>query len=211
MNVKVCGLTRLEDARLACELGAWAVGFIFFPKSPRFILPEEAAEIIRALPPEVLKVGVFVNAPFGEVSDAIQASGITALQLHGNESPEFCESFNLPVIKAFRPKKDADIDAMGAYSGCHALLVDAAVEGFWGGTGRLSEWTLASAATRHGRLILSGGLNPENVKEAILSVNPFAIDVSSGLEESPGRKNSQRMRMFFERVAEAREAQGRLT
>lgn len=197
-RAKICGITRLEDAELAVSLGAWAIGFIFHPESPRYIEPREAGAIIRLLPKDTLSVGVFVNSSHRDIEKVRKATGIKALQFHGNEPPDYCKNWNIPVIKAFRPQVPSDIEPIGRYSNLTAYLIDAAAgPRVWGGTGQLSNWELAIDAKEFGKVILSGGLTPENVQEAIRTVHPYAVDVSSGLEVSPGVKDPQKMNDFF--------------
>jgi len=179
-RVKVCGITRLEDALRAADLAADAVGVIFYPKSPRYIPPPEAAEIIRALPPFVASVGVFVDCPSGEIDSIATACSLTAVQLHGNETPEFCDQFRMKVIKAFRVR-DARLPSEIDRYRTDAILLDAFVEGSHGGTGKTFSWEVAREAKRFGRVILAGGLNCENIRDAIETVQPYAVDVSSGV------------------------------
>jgi phosphoribosylanthranilate isomerase len=200
MKVKVCGITRLEDAQLATELGAWALGFIFYPQSKRYIKPEDAARITAALKGRVRFAGVFVNSPLEEIERITKITGIELVQLHGDETPEFCASIRPELIKALRPKTQADIDALAKFRSVRTFLIDAAVEGEYGGTGQVSNWQLARAALHHGEVFLSGGLTPENVTEAIHSVKPNGLDVSSGVETSPGIKDPVKLRAFFENI-----------
>ena len=197
MRVKICGITRMEDALEAADLGAAAVGFIFFRESPRYIAPEDAARIIRNLPPFVTPVGVFVNETRDAVSRAIERSGVRSLQFHGEESPEETTGYPLPVVKSFRVGDDFDPAAIARYA-LPAYLLDASVRGMYGGTGRTFDWRKAVEASRFGRIILGGGITPENAAEAVRAVHPYAIDVSSGVEASPGIKDSRRMRALFE-------------
>ena len=197
MRIKICGLTRMEDALLAARLGAWAVGFIFYEKSPRFIEPREAGKIVAVLPPEMLSVGVFVNAPAERIAEAARLSGIRAAQFHGDETPEALSNFRLETIKAFRPRRSTDLGSLAHYRPSLGFLIDSAVAGQWGGSGVLSDWALASEAKRYGPVILSGGLRPENVREAIREVRPFAVDVASGVEREPGIKDHAKVERFF--------------
>ena len=197
IRIKICGITRTEDA-LACEAaGADALGFMFYEPSKRHVTFEAAARIIRAMPPLVSKVGVFVNAPADFVSEAIEVAGIDTLQFHGDESPEFCAQFHRPFIKAFRVKDRDSLDAARAYENC-AWLLDSYVPGEHGGTGARFNWDLAGELVATGRpVILAGGLNPENAAEAVRSVNPYALDVSSGVELAPGIKDSAKVAAFI--------------
>lgn len=207
-RIKVCGITRVEDARLAIEAGADALGFVF-AASPRRVDRAMAREIVRALPPFVATVGVFVDEEPREVVETAAAVGLTAVQLHGDESPavlrELRSRMPLKMIKAFRVRAAGDLARLDDYRAhCDALLLDAYVPGAAGGTGRTFDWELARLARAAGHpLVLAGGLTPENVSAAVRRVRPFAVDVSSGVEAAPGRKDALRVRAF---VAAAREA-----
>ncbi len=194
-RVKVCGITTLEDALRAADLGVDALGFIFYPESPRYIRPEEAAEIIRSLPPFVASVGVFVDCPPDRVDAVAATCGLSAVQLHGNETPEMCEGFRLKVIKAFRIRDGRLPSEISRYR-TDALLLDAFVEGIPGGTGTPFPWQAARRAKQYGRIILAGGLNCENIRDAVETVQPYAVDVSSGVESEPGRKDPKRLAEF---------------
>ena len=201
MKVKVCGMTRYEDARLALDLGAWAIGLVFHPPSPRAIAIEEAAELVARLPPDTLSVGVFVDEPLDRVNRAVERIGLKAVQLHGAETPEYAAAVKVDrVIKAFRVRTGFDDARIDDYPEC-LILLDAHVEGLPGGTGRPFEWDIARKAWERAPIILAGGLNPENVEDAIRTVRPMAVDVSSGVEARPGEKDPERMRRFFEAVA----------
>ncbi len=200
MKIKICGITRLEDAQLASELGAWALGFIFYRKSPRYIEPEQAAKIVAALSGRIRFAGVFVNSTLEEIEKIQKTSGIELVQLHGDETPEFCASVRTELIKAVRPRNQADIDALSKFRSVRTFLIDAAVEGEYGGTGQTANWELAKAAMHHGEVFLSGGLNPENVTEALRTVKPTGLDVSSGIESAPGIKDAARLRLLFENI-----------
>lgn len=200
-RVKVCGITTLEDALRAAELGADALGFIFYPGSPRYIPPPEAAEIIRGLPPFVASVGVFVDCPSGDIDSIAAACSLTAVQLHGSETPEFCDQFRMKVIKAFRVR-DALLPPEIDHYRTDAILLDAFVEGSHGGTGKTSSWEVAREAKRFGRVILAGGLNCENIRNAIETVRPYAVDVSSGVETLPGKKDPIRLAEFLRKAKE---------
>jgi phosphoribosylanthranilate isomerase len=199
MRIKFCGMTRASDALLAAELGAWAVGFIFYEKSRRFILPVQAVEIVSVLPKDILKVGVFVNQN-NDVLKIAQTVKLDMIQLHGNETPEDCRRFleesGVPVIKAFRPSCVEDLDLIETYRECiDYALIDAHVAGEYGGTGHTSDWTLAAKVREMGfSLILSGGLNHENVAAAYEAVKPFAVDLSGGVEIAPGIKDEAKLR-----------------
>lgn len=196
VRVKICGITCLEDALAAVDAGADALGFMFYAPSARHVTSRAAAEIIRALPPLVAKVGVFVNPSDEEVAQTLAVCGLDALQFHGLETPEFCARFGLKVIKAFRIHDAASLRALPSYQ-VSARLLDSFVPGQLGGTGAAFNWNLAVEAKKlGGPIILAGGLTPENVAEAVRCVRPFAVDVSSGVESAPGRKDAAKMRAF---------------
>lgn len=207
VRVKICGITNLEDALAVCEYGADAIGFIFYKKSPRFIEPEKAKEIIRELPPFVTTVGVFVDEDANMINEIVKTVGLHAVQLHGSESPEFCEGISGKIIKTFKMKGAQVVGARGhgvsqeaeRYR-VSAYLLDTYKEGVEGGTGALFNWGVAKEAAKAGRLILAGGLTPENVKQAIKIVTPYAVDVSSGVEESPGKKDLIKVMEFIEKA-----------
>jgi phosphoribosylanthranilate isomerase len=196
-KVKICGITNRADALTAAELGADALGFVFYPKSPRYIEPERAREIISRLGPFVIPVGVFVNEERKKIKEIIAVSGIEAVQLHGEESPFYCASFrNVKVIKAFRVSDEFDPERLSHYA-VDACLLDAYSKTAYGGTGETFSWEMARRAKAYGRIILAGGLTPENVARAIREVGPYAVDVSSGVECSPGVKDREKMRAFL--------------
>lgn len=201
--VKICGLTRVEDAVLAADLGASWVGFVFWPRSPRFITPDAAASILAALPPHVSGVGVFVNQTVAEVSETAARVGLGAVQLHGDEHPTDYAVGGRRVIKALRLAADATADAAdGVWPGATVLL-DAFDPVKMGGTGRQVDWTVASAIARRRPTMLSGGLRAENVTDAVARVAPYALDVSSGVEREPGIKDHDLLRSFFAAVRSA--------
>jgi phosphoribosylanthranilate isomerase len=205
-RVKICGITRLEDARLAVELGASALGFNFFRPSPRYLAPEAAPEIIGQLPPFVTAVGVFADEVDGEnVERMARQAGVAVIQLHGPRFPGPSPALeNCLLIRAVAVKSDfkpADLTRLQA----NAFLLDAFDAAAPGGTGKTFDWKLAHEANRYGTIILAGGLTPENVGEAIRTVRPFAVDVASGVESAPGRKDPARLRAFFAAVEEAAE------
>lgn len=197
VRVKVCGITSLEDALVAAEAGADAIGFIFHPPSPRFIRPEAARKISDGLPPFVARVGVFVDSSEERIAEVARVAGLDAIQLHGRETADFCRRVGeTRVIKAFRVDGPAVLEALAEYSSMPWLL-DSYVPGAFGGTGQTFNWDLACEAVRRGgRVILAGGLTPENVGRAVAAVRPYAVDVSSGVESAPGRKDAQRVRAF---------------
>jgi len=193
VRVKICGITNLEDARVAVEAGADALGFVFYEKSPRFINPVRAAEIIAKLPPFIQSVGLFVNEETEKINWTADYCGLDLIQLHGDESPEDCLEVNRRVIKAFRVQNIVSIDPLNKYQ-VAGYLLDAWSPDAYGGTGRTFNWELAGAARKYGPIILAGGLSPDNIVEAILSVKPYAIDVSSGVESEPGKKDPAKVR-----------------
>jgi phosphoribosylanthranilate isomerase len=197
MIVKICGITRLEDAEAAVTAGANALGFVFWRKSPRFVDPYHARSIVGALPPFVLTVGLFVDQPIAEVTGVASLVGLGAVQLHGGEPPEYADAIGRPVIKALLP---TDVDAMGQWPDRVLVLLDAIDPASRGGTGRIVDWDAAARAARRRPVLLAGGLTPENVSEAATRVRPFGVDVSSGVERSPGIKDHTRLRAFFEAV-----------
>jgi phosphoribosylanthranilate isomerase len=201
-RVKICGITNLQDALAATDAGAHALGFVFAPSSPRCISPENAAEIIRQLPPFVQTVGVFVDAERSFVNDVIRECGIDTLQLHGQEAPSETTGYPVRVVKGFRISGAADLASLSRYR-VSAYLLDTYVPGLEGGTGKTFDWTLAGEARHFGRIVLSGGLRDENVGEAIRTARPYAVDVSSGLENSPGKKSVEKMIRFVEAVRSA--------
>jgi phosphoribosylanthranilate isomerase len=190
VKVKVCGITNLEDASIAVELGVDALGFIFAP-SPRQITPQKAREIICAIPPFVKTVGVFVNEASDTIREIMKHCGLDLIQLHGDESPAFCEELMPYTIKALRMKDESSLQTGQAYHGkVRALLLDTYSTEMAGGTGKTFDWELAIKAKKQGiPIILSGGLTPSNIAAAIHAVRPYAIDVNSGVEEYPGKKN----------------------
>jgi phosphoribosylanthranilate isomerase len=206
--VKVCGITRLEDAEIAAELGASAIGLVFWPASPRYIDAERARTIVRSLAAFVIPVGVFVDHPQAAVNALAERVGLGAIQLHGSETPEYCEGINRRVIRAIGLQESIDVRAIEQWPSSVTLLVDAYDPNKRGGTGRPVDWQLAAALAVRRPTILSGGLRPENVAAAIKTVKPYAIDVSSGVESRPGVKDAQRLRAFFEAVADVRAGAG---
>jgi phosphoribosylanthranilate isomerase len=195
VQVKVCGLTNLDDALAAVDAGAAALGFNFFARSPRFVEPAQAAHIVSRLPPGICAVGVFVDLPRERVAAIAAEVGITALQFHGDEPPASCRGWTQKVIKAIGVRDAAAAVKARAYD-VDFILADAYVEGQPGGTGRRIGLELLEGFERP-RLILAGGLNPENVAEAVRAVRPFAVDVASGIERAPGKKDWDLMRRFI--------------
>jgi phosphoribosylanthranilate isomerase len=197
-RVKVCGITNSEDALCAVRLGAMALGFVFYDKSPRFISPEDAGEIISQIPPFVTKVGVFVNAEADYLRWARDVAGFDVYQFHGDETPELCAAFGENYIKAIRVKDAGSLSAVDLYD-TDAFLFDTYSPDAYGGTGENFSWDVLSGRKLEGKfVILSGGLNSDNVRDAIRAVNPYAVDVSSGVESSPGVKDHLKLERFME-------------
>jgi phosphoribosylanthranilate isomerase len=197
VKVKICGITSVSDANAAADAGADALGFMFWDKSPRAVSLGAAAEIVRQLPPFIVKVGVFVNAEEDLVIRAIRECGLNLLQFHGDETPEYCLQFGLMSMKAFRMRDAGSLKALANYP-TDAWLLDAYTPGKPGGTGEQFDWDLAVEAVKLGRpIFLAGGLTPENVGEAVTRVQPYAVDVSSGVEAAPGRKDHAKVREFI--------------
>ena len=200
VKVKICGITNLADGMAATEAGADALGFVFYDQSPRAISVEAAAAFIRQLPPFVLKVGVFVNAPEDLVMRAIRECDLNLLQFHGDEPPEYCLRFGLMSMKAFRIRDAASLQALLDYH-TDAWLLNACVQDKLGGTGETFNWDLALQARDWGRpIFLAGGLTAENVAEAVRRARPYAVDVSSGVEAAPGTKDHAKVRAFIQAV-----------
>jgi phosphoribosylanthranilate isomerase len=196
MLVKICGITNLEDALFTTDLGADALGFVFAKGSPRTITPEAAGNIIRRLPPFIVPVGVFVDSPTEEILSIIEISGIQCVQLHGDETLSEYSKLNIPVIKSFRVDEHFHVDRLLQFPAT-AYLLDAFVTGTMGGTGKTFDWNIALAAKAYGRIILAGGLTPENISDAIIKVKPYGIDISSGVESEPGKKDKQKLQQLF--------------
>jgi len=203
VKVKICGITSVADARVAAEAGADMIGLMFYEKSPRQISMETAVEIVRSISPFVARVGVFVNPPEELVTRAIAACGLNLLQFHGDEPPEFCTQFGVMSMKAFRMRDAESLRALANYP-TDAWLLDAYTSDQFGGTGEKFNWDLAVEATKSGRpVFLAGGLTPDNVAEAVCKVQPFGVDVSSGVESAPGKKDAAKVKLFIERARAA--------
>jgi len=197
-RIKICGITKTADGQAAVTAGADAIGFIFYEKSPRYVMLNTAAEISRELPPFTMRVGVFVNAPEETIMRAIVDCGLTMLQFHGDEPPEFCAQFGLMSMKAFRVHGPETLDEIPKYN-TDAYLLDAYSSTTLGGTGEKFNWDLAVKAQEFGKpIFLAGGLTPENVADAIRKVHPFGVDVSSGVESAPGKKDRAKIRAFID-------------
>src|SRR3990172_2453596 len=195
-KVKICGITGIDDALKAVEFGADALGFVFYKKSPRYIEVKKAREIISNLPPLITTVGVFVNDSFENIETIIDLCQIKTIQLHGDENQDFCSKFNLSVIKSIAVKDENSFKKMKGYT-VSAFILDSFFQDIPGGTGKSFDWDLAVKAKKYGNIILAGGLTPENVREAILKVRPYAVDVSSGVESKPGEKDYEKMKKFI--------------
>jgi phosphoribosylanthranilate isomerase len=199
VKVKVCGITNEDDALQAVDAGADALGFVFYDLSPRCISYETAERIIRKLPPFVVTVGVFVNNPIRSINLAVERCGIQVVQLHGDETPDFCAGIRHQIVKAFRVRDITSIENIRNYP-VSGFLLDAYVPGSYGGTGLTFNWETAKLAKQYGPIILAGGLNVNNVRKAAETVAPYAIDVSSGVEASPGKKDHAKVEEFIKRA-----------
>ena len=206
-EIKICGMTNIEDACFVAESGVDALGFIFYPKSPRYVQPEKARDIIRKLPPEVAKIGVFVNHDTQGIKEIMEYCGLDFIQLHGNESPEYCRHFpESVIIKAMSPRTEEDLNIMEEYR-ARAILVDTYAPGKHGGTGKVSNWELAVKIRKMRPLILSGGLNPDNIEDAMKKVSPHAVDINSGVEKMPGKKDHGLIKRIINLVRQGDTAQ----
>ena len=199
IKVKICGITNLDDALAAVDAGADALGFVFYEKSPRNVNPMQASAIIAKLPPFVQTVGLFVNEEAEQVNWTADFCGLDLIQLHGDEEPDYCPEIRRRVIKAFRVKDAASLASLRRYS-VAGILLDAWSPAAPGGTGETFNWDLAKVAAECGRLILAGGLTPDNVRRAVEQVRPYAVDVSSGVEAAPGKKDHNKVREFISRA-----------
>ena len=198
-RVKICGITRVQDVQAVVNSGAHAIGLLFYEKSPRYVSVQQAVQLAQAIPPFVTVVGLFVNAEADFVRMVLQQVPLGLLQFHGDETPEFCRQFGQPYIKAIRVKAGVDLLQCAArFSSARALLLDAHVEGVEGGTGKTFDWTLIPKLPLP--VILSGGLHPANVADAIKQVRPYAVDVSSGVEAAKGIKDAVKITAFINEV-----------
>jgi len=203
IKVKICGITNEEDALAAVKAGADLLGFVFAEESPRRVTLEQATSISQMLPPYVVRVGLFVNAPEELVMHAMGACGLQLLQFHGDETPDYCRQFGAISMKAFRVKGPETLQALPGYP-TDAWLLDAFVPGQRGGTGHSFNWDLAIDAVKLGRpVFLAGGLTPENVAEAVHRVQPYGVDVSSGVESAPGKKDHAKVEAFIKAAKSA--------
>lgn len=200
MEIKICGITNMEDAIMAFAYGADALGFIFYKESPRYVTPETAARIIKNLPATISKVGVFVNHDIHAVWQIYELCGLDLIQLHGDESPDYCRDIPKSVlIKAISPKCDDDLAIVNNYA-AKAFIIDSRDRGLYGGTGKKSNWDLAAKLAEMYAIVLSGGLDSGNVLEAIRTVSPHAVDVNSGVEVSPGKKDPKKVQSIIDIV-----------
>ena len=197
--VKICGITTYEDAEIAVNYGASAIGMIFYEGSPRYIYPDKVEEWISAIPERVKKVGVFVNEKRKNIKTIVEKLNLDYIQLHGDESPEYCDKIIIPIIKAFHVGTDFDPAVLGKFQ-VHAFLFDTYQEGKPGGTGRSFNWDLISDLKTDIPIILSGGLNPDNINEGIETVQPSAVDISSGVESEPGIKDKVKVEKLFNAI-----------
>jgi phosphoribosylanthranilate isomerase len=203
IKVKVCGITNGEDALAAVESGADALGFIFYEKSPRYVVPAIAGQIIAELPPLVMSVGVFVNEGLATVRSIMDTCRLGMAQLHGDENASYCHELSRPVIKALRLKNRESLLALAEYQGrggVRGFVLDTFSELAYGGTGQVTDWTLAAEVAKTTPILLAGGLTPDNVTEAIRVVRPYGVDVTSGVESAPGKKDRAKLRAFLEAV-----------
>jgi phosphoribosylanthranilate isomerase len=198
-RVKICGITHLADALTAVEAGADALGFVFVPNTPRFVKPDQVAAIVAELPPFVTTVGVFVSIDSEKIRTIVEQCRLDAVQLHADVPPEFCRALHRRIIKAVRVKDESSLSVLSDYD-VNAFHLDAYVEGKMGGTGHVFDWDLALKAKNYGQIIVAGGLNPDNVAQAVRHVKPYAVDVSSGVESQPGRKDPDKVRKFIDAV-----------
>ena len=203
VKVKVCGITNAEDAWAAVEAGADALGFIFYEQSPRYVVPAVASRIIAELPPLIMPVGVFVNEGMATVRSIMDTCGLAMAQLHGDENASYCHELSRPSMKALRLKDRGSLLALAEYQGrggVRGFVLDTFSELTYGGTGQVTDWALAADVAKSTRILLAGGLTPDNVAEAIHTVRPYGVDVSSGVESAPGKKDHAKIRAFLEAV-----------
>jgi len=202
LRIKICGITNEEDAHLAAHLGADALGFVFYPPSPRCVEPDRVRNIVGSLPPFLSTVGLFVSEKAGRIREIMSYCGLDIAQLHGEGDDEDTGLEERRIIRALRVRDEASLEGIGGFQSA-TLLLDTWVEGRMGGTGRTFDWSLAARVAESHRVVLAGGLTPENVAEAIRTVRPYGVDVSSGVEMSPGRKDPERMAAFIRNARNA--------
>ena len=201
MKIKICGITNANDAAQAVASGADALGFVLYRKSPRFVEPATVRELVADLPPFVLSVGVFVNESAEVVRNLMDQCGLSLAQLHGDETAAYCEQLGRPALKALRLKDRGSFLALAEFQGranIRGFVIDAFSDQAYGGTGHTADWTLAAEAAKAAPILLAGGLTPANVFQAIQSVRPYGVDVSSGVEAAPGRKDPAKVKAFIE-------------
>jgi phosphoribosylanthranilate isomerase len=199
-KVKICGITNAEDAAVAVEAGADALGFIFYRKSPRYVDPTLARQIIMSLPPLVTPVGVFVDEDRQVIRNLMDDCGLALAQLHGDESAAYCQELGRPVLKALRVKDRSAFLALAEFrgrAGVRGFVLDAFSDQAYGGTGQVINWQLAAEVAKAANILLAGGLTPDNVEKAVQSVQPYGVDVSSGVERAPGKKDHEKVRAFI--------------
>jgi phosphoribosylanthranilate isomerase len=200
VKVKICGITNVEDALASVKHGADALGFVFYPKSPRSVEPETAKSIVKSLPPFVTSVGVFVDEARQKIEEIISYVGLDIIQLHGSEPPEHC-NLHKKAIKAIRVKELPDLEILESYKSAYAFLLDTYSSESFGGTGQTFNWEIAVEAKKFGNIILAGGLTPDNIEQAIKVVTPYGVDVSSGVEGTiKGEKDHAKVKLFIERA-----------
>ena len=202
MKIKFCGITNREDALNAIALNVDALGFIFYEHSPRYISIEKVEEFMFEIPPFIHTVGVFVNETYEKIIETSNRCKLSTIQLHGNENPDFCTKFTLPTVKAIQVKNEEDIQKIPQYKGCaNGIILDTKVENVHGGTGKTFDWGLALAAKEYDTpLILSGGINEQNITKAIKMVGPYGLDICSGIEKEPGLKDYNKMKKIIESI-----------
>ena len=203
-RTKICGITNIEDARVAVTAGADALGFLLYRKSPRYVDPMIVQQIVAQLPPFILPVGVFVNEEIKIVRDLMDTCGLALAQLHGDESATYCRELRRPVLKALRLKDRSTFVALAEFQArieVRGFVLDALSEEAYGGTGQVVDWGLARQAAQAATVILAGGLTPENVGQALRAVQPYGVDVSSGVEVTPGKKDHEKIRAFLRAVS----------
>lgn len=203
MKIKICGITNVEDARMAWESGADALGFVLYRDSPRYVKPESVKSIIAGLPPFVITVGVFVNEEVDTVRSLMEECGLFLAQLHGDESPDYCLSLHRSVLKGIRLRDRRTFLALAEFQGrgsIRGFVIDAFSDSAYGGTGTLADWALAAEVAKASPVVLAGGLTPDNVQGAIRAVRPYGVDVSSGVEKSPGKKDPVKIQAFIHAV-----------